>query len=43
MEIWLRNRRKEEWSTPNKHELTGKDGAPLGVKFEGMSDEATNS
>jgi hypothetical protein len=43
MIFWLKNRQRKKWMDTSKHELTGKDGAPLGVKFEGMSDEATDS
>jgi hypothetical protein len=39
----MKNRFKEDWSDTSKQELTGKDGAPLGVKFEGMDEAGLNS
>jgi len=39
----MKNRFKEDWSDTSKQELTGKDGGPLGVKFEGMDEAGLNS
>ena len=39
----MKNRFKEDWSDTSKQELTGKDGAPLGVRFEGMDEAGLNS
>ena len=37
IEMWLTNRQKEHWKNRQDHEVSGKDGAPLGIEVKNES------